>query len=482
MSEQTDRATDLNPKEWLQQSSAAQGVAGWAQAAWRWAVETFSPTDALSSDDKVLKFTDPSRLIGKGRVILLLFVIVVFGWGGFAPLESALTAPGVVVVESHRKAIQHLEGGIVRDILVKDGQHVAAGQVLLRLDRTQAKASLALLEGEADALAAQEARLIAERNGSATITFPDDLLNRRSDPKTAEAIRGESNTFDARQKSLEQEIAILSQRSGENGTIIAGLRKQQTAVEQQMALIQKETDNVEKLYKEGLTPLPRLLALQRQTADLNGQRGQIVEKISQTELSTGENRLQIENVKNQHMNDVLKDLRDVQTRRFDLMDRLHAARDVLNRLTVTAPVTGKIVSLDVHTIGAVVRPGDTLMEIVPENDKLEVEVRVRPQDAEYVHAGMSARVNLSSYETRRLPIVTGTVSLVSADQIVDQRSGQAYFDVRVLVDRTPLKKYPDARLMPGLPVEVSLLTGSRTALEYLMEPITDVLRRGMKEK
>jgi epimerase transport system membrane fusion protein len=200
------------------------------------------------------------------------------------------------------------------------------------------------------------------------------------------------------------------------------------------------------------------------------------------QLSSGENELQAMNVKNQYMSDVVKDLRDVQTKRFDLLDRIHAAQDVLNRLTIRAPVTGKVVGLAVHAKGAVVRPGDTIMEIVPLKDELEVEARVRPEDADSIHIGMDAHVSMSAYQRRRLPTLTGVVRTISADRLTDQRTGQPYFSVLITVDKGPLKGFTDAKLLPGLPVEVALETGERTALSYFTEPITDVFRKGMREK
>ncbi|HVM97797.1 MAG TPA: HlyD family type I secretion periplasmic adaptor subunit, partial [Candidatus Acidoferrales bacterium] len=231
-----------------------------------------------------------------------------------------------------------------------------------------------------------------------------------------------------------------------------------------------------------LSTLPRLLALQRQAADLSGQRSQLTEKMAQTQLSSGENQLQVMNLRNQQLSDVVKDLRDAQAKRFDVLDRIQAARDVLARLSIRAPVSGKIVNLSVHTNGAVVRPGDPIMEIVPQKDTLEVDAHIRPEDADSVYVGMKARVNFSAYQARRLPIILGTVTNISADRQIDQHSGQAYFTVNIAVDRNALKDYPNARLIPGLPVNVALETGARTALDYFVEPITDVFRNGMKEK
>jgi HlyD family type I secretion membrane fusion protein len=367
-------------------------------------------------------------------------------------------------------------------MFVHEGQTVRRGELLMQLDDTQARANLELLMGESDALMAQEARLIAERDGHDTIVFPPALLARSNDPAVAAALRGEQSAFQTRRETLAKQIDILSKRSDENNSIIAGLRSEKASVEKQMGLITRETDGVQQLYKEGLSTLPRLLALQRQAADLSGQRGQIIEKIAQTQLTSGENDLQIMNLENQQLSDVVKDLRDVQTRRFDLLQRIDAARDVLARLTIRAPVSGKIVNLAVYTNGAVVKPGDTIMEIVPQKDALEVEAHARPEDVDSLHVGMPARLNFSSYQQRRLPVISGMVNNISADRIVDPRTGQAYFNVNITVDRGVLKDYPSAKLIPGLPVEVALDTGSRTALDYFVEPVTDVFRKGMREK
>ncbi|HEY4941831.1 MAG TPA: HlyD family type I secretion periplasmic adaptor subunit [Rhizomicrobium sp.] len=461
------------PGFWPFLQKAARSTAYWAR-------ELVYPTPIQEPPE--LEFMSTRGIVGKGRLIILIFVIGFFGWAALAPLGSALMAPGVIVVESHRKSIQHLEGGIVREIHVSDGQLVTAGQLLIRLDDTQARSSIDMLAGEADALAAQEARLTAERDGKDHIDFPDDLTSRSSDPHVADAMRGELSTFNTRRQTLAKEVDILTQRNHQNDSIVSGLRFEGTSIDQQIALINQETDSVQALYTKGLSTLPRLLALQRQAADLGGQRGQITEKIAQTQLSSGENQLQIMNLKNQQLSDVVKDLRDVQTKRFDLLDRLKGAHDVLARLTVTAPVSGRIVELTVHTKGAVIKPGETVMEIVPQKDELQVEAHVRPEDADGVYAGMTARVNLSAYQQRRLPMISGVVTNISADRITDPRTGQAYFTVQLTVDRTPLKDYPDAHIIPGMPVEVAIDTGTRTALDYFVEPISDVFRRGMREK
>ncbi len=285
-----------------------------ANSSWGMRVQKFVfPEEEVVYDDPEKDFLNPKRLIRTGGVVVAVFVFGFLGWAALAPLDSALVAQGVVVVETHRKSIQHLEGGIVRDIFVKEGERVGAGAALVQLDDTESRASLDLVRGEADALAAQEARLEAERDNADHISFPKDLLTRKDDPKVAEALRGEQNTFDTHRATLSKEAAIYNQRIDENKRIVGGLVSQQSAVDQQSELIDQESKSVQQLYDKGLSTLPRLLQLKRQAADLTGQHGQVAEKMAQVNLDSGEDELQIVNLRNQFMNDVVKDLRDVQT-------------------------------------------------------------------------------------------------------------------------------------------------------------------------
>ncbi|HTT96755.1 MAG TPA: HlyD family type I secretion periplasmic adaptor subunit [Rhizomicrobium sp.] len=451
----------------------------------RWVVRARKfvfPEDEQTYSDPRFDYLGPDKIIRTGMIVVGVFFIGILGWGSLAPLDSAIVAQGVVVVETHRKTIQHLEGGIVQSVYVRDGQLVHSGQPLVQLDDTESRASMDLIRGEADALAAQEARLEAERDGADKIAFPTDLLARKSDPKVAEALRGEQNTFDTHRATLAKQQEIFNQRINENHRIVAGLQSQQTSVDQQSQLIGQESDSVQQLYSKGLSTLPRLLQLKREAADLTGQHGQVAEKMAQVNLDSGEDELQIVNLRNQFMNDVVKDLRDVQTKRFEALDRLHAAKDIVARLRMSAPTDGRVVALAVHSRGAVLRPGDTVMEIVPIEDQLDVEARVRPEDADDVHVGMTAKVNLGAYNQRRLPMITGTVKTVSADRLVDAHTNQPYFSVMIGVDRSQLKDYPDVKLIPGMPVDVSLNTGARTAVEYFLEPITGIFRHGMRER
>jgi HlyD family type I secretion membrane fusion protein len=427
-------------------------------------------------------FMNPVSMIRKGLLVILVFVVGSVTWASLAPLESSVNAPGTIIVESHRKTIQHLEGGIVKQLLVTEGQTVAAGEPLLRLEETQAQSNYNLLQDQANALLAQEARLFAERDGASSIAFPPDLLAQRDNPNVAQVLAGEENTFLTRKNTLGKQLAILAQRNDENKRQIAGLQSQQDAVQKQGTLVEQEASGVEDLYKQGLSTLPRVLALRRQGADLTGQSGQISEHIAEIQLSSEENNLQMNNLRNQQLSEVANDLRDVENKKFDVLARLSAAKDVMTRLDLVAPVAGKIVNLSIHTQGAVIKPGDTVMEIVPAEDLLDVEAHVRPDQADTIQPGMNAHISFNAYKQRRLPQITGNVQTVSADRLVDQRTGQPYFNVVVTVDRKELEDYKDVKLMPGLPCDVAIATGTRTMMEYFLSPVLDVIEKGMREK
>ena len=465
--QRSDHPADPGPDK-----TARRGLAHWIDLL-RSGPDSFVP-------DETTAFMDPRGLARGGGVVIALLAAAM-AWATFAPLQSAIVAHGEVVVKSHRKTIQSLQGGTVKQILVSDGQTDAAGQTLMVLDDVLARANVSLLQGQSDSLSAQEARLIAERDGLPSIRFPDDLLARRSDPAVAAAMAGEARAFRARATSTHQQIGIFGQRTEENARTIDGLLAQRHGLQKQIELIKQELQGVEELYQKGYVPISRLLALQRQKADLEGQDGQIAGRIAQVEAGSGENRLQGLSLVDQKLTDVVKELREVQTKRFDTLDRLRAAQDGLSRTTLTAPTSGIVVGLVAHTIGAVVRPGETVMEIVPQNDTLDINVKVRPEDADHISKGMAARVNFSSYRQRRLPMITGTVETISADRLLDEK-GQPYFAVDVSVDPQKVLAYPEAKLIPGLPVEVEVQTGERTALSYLTEPITAAFRHGMREK
>lgn len=403
-------------------------------------------------------------------------------WAATADLASAALAPGRVMVETRRKAVQHLEGGIVAEILVKDGQLVEAGQVLVRMDPTRAAANLALHQTAWRAAKAREARLIAERDGVASIAFPEALLEERDQPEVAALLRGEQTVFDTRRAALEGQIAILRQKIGQLDKRIEGLAAQEKAKRQQMGLIADELGGLRELYSKGYTPRTRILALERGAASLSGDRGEHVADMAQATVAKGETQMQILQLELDHREEAARDLRQTQEEILKLQEQILAARDVLNRLEVRAPQAGRVVGLAVFTERAVIQPGSTLMEIVPGADRLVVQANVSPMDIEHIRPGLQAEVRFPALRQRVTPSVPGTVIQVSADAMVKSERDEPHYEALIMVTEQDAHKLGDAlTLVPGMPAEVIIATGERTALNYIVGPITDVLTHAMRE-
>ncbi len=414
-------------------------------------------------------------------VVIALFFGALGTWAVFAPLESAAIAPGVLSVETNRKTIQHLEGGIVEKILVSEGERVTAGQELLRLDGTQALATLDLLKGRYRALSALEARLVAERNGSEAVAFPDWLLKEEADPKVQEIIKGQVGIFEARRDILSSQAAILKQRILQFGEEITGLRDEIASNNRQLTLIAEEIVDVEKLLEGGLARRPRLLALQRQAASIEGNRSRNQAAIARAKQQIGETELQISELRTNLHNEIVHEQREVQTELFALAERLLAAEDVLRRTTIRARQDGTIVELRVHTTEGVIGPGEPLMDIVPSGESLLVEARVDPADIDVVHPGLSAKVRLTAFSQRDMHPLDGKVLSVSADRLTEDRTGEAYYLARIVLNEEAGEQLGDGELYPGMQAEVMIVTGSRTALEYLLRPLAASFRRAFKE-
>lgn len=414
------------------------------------------------------------------------FLVVFFGgfgtWAALAPLDSAAVAQGVVTVDSYKKTVQHLEGGIIAEILVKEGSIVEAGQVLLRLDETRSAAALGVVEGQYQAAKAQEARLIAERDGLTEIPFPDDLVAAASDPAVAEILGGQQGLFEARRTALEGQVAVLMKQIDQLNEEIGGLRAQQKAKGRQMALVLEEYTAVKELYDKGYERKPRVLALQRAAALLEGERGEYTAEIARAEQKIGESEIRIINLRDNLQSEVASELREVQTRAAELRDRTTMQRDVLDRVDIVAPQAGTVVGLKFFTPGGVIAPGAPILDIVPTTDKLIVEAQVRTEDIDVVHPGLFAQVRLSAYRQRTTPYVDGRVIQVSADRFVDQRTGFPYYQARVEINADTLHRLRGVTLYPGMPVEVMIMTGKRVALEYLLNPITTSINRAFREQ
>lgn len=436
--------------------------AGWAR---------LMPQDAIGA----------APAIGAGLLVVLLFFGGFMGWAALAPLGSAAVASGLLSVDSNRKTVQHLEGGIVGEILVRDGMKVTAGQVLIRLDETQSRASFDLLNGRKMAALALEARLLAERDGKTEITFPQELLARAEEPNNVEILAGQGNIFRARRQSFDGQVAVLEQQISQFEEEIQGLKLEISAQEQQLKLIEEEISDLTGLLEKGFARKPRLLALKREFSEIGGRRGKNISQIARIRQSIGETRLRITDLKTSMINEVVQQHRDVQSELFDLSERLSAARDVLARSEILAPIDGTVVGLKVHTSGGVIVPREPLMDIVPSGDRLVVEARVNPSDIDVVKAGLEARVTLTAFSQRSVIPLEGRVISVSADRLTDERSGEPYYLARVELLGDISKSLQGASLYPGMQAEVMIQTGARTALDYFFKPITQSFNRAFRE-
>ncbi|MBT7951828.1 MAG: HlyD family type I secretion periplasmic adaptor subunit [Gammaproteobacteria bacterium] len=414
-----------------------------------------------------------------GIFIIILFFGMFGVWATIVPLESAAIAPGVVSVDSKRKTIQHLEGGIIGAILIQEGDEVEAGETLIHLDETQARANLDLLKSRFLNARALEARLLAERDNKENIDYPDELIEQQQNEDVAQVIEGQVNIFNARRQALLGQIAITEQQIKQLKEEIQGLNGLTQAQDEQLKLSKDEISSNKKLFEKRLAGKARLRKLQRERAEVNGERSQNLAAIARGRQKIDEARLQITELKTKALNEVVRQLGKVQSNLFDLIEKVRAAQDVLTRTVISAPLDGTIVNLQVHTVGGVIAPGQDLMDIVPLGARLIVEARVAPDDIDVVRAGLKAQVRLTAFNQRRILPIDGQVITVSADRFTDERSGAGYFLARVeLVGEID----EEIELYPGMQAAVMIVTGSRTTLDYLIRPITQSFNRAFREK
>lgn len=416
----------------------------------------------------------------------LLVILVMFGglgtWAATAPLDSAVIAPGTVIVESNRKDIQHLEGGIVHEILVDEGDIVKAGDVLLRLDATKASANASLFRKNLNEVLALEARLYAEQMEADSIDFPEELERHADDPDVRELMKNQREQFLERRRSLDGQIAILNQRIQQFRQEIAGLKAQHDSQLRQLEIYKDELVGLRELFEKGYYPRTRILAMEREVAALEGNVGLTVSDMARAEKGIGETELQIIQTRQKFREEVVARLRETRNEMGQIREKLVVAEDTLSRIDIRAPLAGSVQNIQVHTEGGVVRPGDTLMEIVPLDDRLVIEGQVSPTDIDAVHVGLEAEVRLSALSMRSTPIILGTVTTVSSDRIVDEQKNTAYFRIQVVVPDEELSKLGDQTLTAGMPADVVVKIGERTMLDYIVKPMTDYFAKAFTEQ
>jgi HlyD family secretion protein len=417
-----------------------------------------------------------------GLWVLLTVGLLAGGWVALMPLAGAVVVPGNLVVQSNVKTIQHPTGGVVAEIAVHNGMRVSVGDLLVRLDATQAQASLQMVSKQLDELRARIARLVAERDGQPRPEVPAEMSARAAESNVATLLASEASLFKARANARESQRDLLQSRVSQLGEEIAGLDAQVGSKGKQLELISGELSGVQDLYDKRLVPLTRLTTLQRESARIEGERGQLVSAIAETKSKIGEAQLQIVRLDQDFRTEVVKELGETQGKEAELVERGVAARDLLDRIEIRAPTSGVIHQLAAHTIGGVIRAGDAIMEVVPDSDELQIEARLQPNDIDQVRSGQKAFVRFSAFNQRVTPQLTGIVSYVSPDTSHDQQTQAPYFTVRVTLPEDERRRLAGLQLVSGMPAEVFMQTGSRTMMSYLLKPITDQLQRAFVER
>jgi len=429
---------------------------------------------------------EPRRAIRKlnliGGVIILVLVGGIGGWAATAQLHGAVIASGTVVVETNVKKVQHPTGGIVGQLLVKDGQPVQENEIVMRLDDTVTRATLGAVRSQLDELLARETRLLAERDEADELKFPEQLTSRKKEPTVAAAMAGEERLFESRKTARKGQKAQLGERISQINEEIRGLGAQHQAKESEIKFIAEELAGVAKLYKDNLVTIVRYNQLQRDSAKLHGERGQFVAEMAKARGKISEINLQIIQLDQDFRTEVLKELREAQGKIAELKERVIAAEDQLKRVDIRAPQSGVVHQLAVHTVGGVISNGETLMLVVPKADALIIEAKVATQDIDQVSPGANAVVRIMAGNQRTTPEVNGVVTHVSADQSKDEKTNQIYYTVRVALSEQEVRRLGDLKLIPGMPTEVFIQTGERTPLQYLLKPLREQISRTFRER
>ncbi len=426
----------------------------------------------LLTDDK------PIRYIG---LIVLLSTLGIFGlWAFIAPIDGAALAPGFVTVKSHKKTVQHLDGGIVSQLLVKDGDIVKAGDLLLTLDGTENKAQLEISRGQFFTLLAQVARLEAERDGKTKLTYPD-IFKGVTDPRALESKRTEEQIFTARKNAHEGEMAVLKQRIGQLNSRVDGLKGQQTSKQDLLTSYREELRDLKELLAEGFVDKQRLRDIERQHSLNSGEISALTAEIASSQIQIGETKLEILQLEKKFQEEVAGKLSEAQAELYDVNQRMLAIRDKVVRIDIKAPVAGRVMGLAVHTLGGVILPGHPILEIVPQQEELVIEAQVTPLDIDRVNIGLVAEVRFSAFKQAITPVIEGKLINLSADRLIEEKTGTPYYLAQIELTPDSYQKMQHLELLPGMPVEVLIKTGERTVFEYLTKPISNAFARAFIE-
>jgi epimerase transport system membrane fusion protein len=419
------------------------------------------------------------RLTGYGIVLAIFGGLG--GWSALAPIDSAAVAAGTVTVQNYRKTVQHLEGGIVRALNVREGQQVAEGDVLIELEGTQFQAEMDVLRVQQLALQSEEARLLAERDNLPAVMYPDIEGLPSVDPRVVEIRQGQDTLFAARRKAYAGEASVLEQSVTQLRAQIDGLLSVVRSKGELLDSYSSEINDLKSLLTDGLTDRQRLRELERNSVQLQGDVAELNASVAEAEAKINEAELRKLQIEREFQTDVASALGEVQARLADIRERAAGAADRVDRTLIRAPVSGRVLQLSVHTVGGVIAPGHRILDVVPNLETLIVEAHVSPLDIDRVESGLPARLRFSGFKRSLVPEVLGTVSNISADRLYDEATGQSYYLAQVVLDPGEVERLRGVELKPGMPVEAMINTGSRTLLGYLWEPVTDSMTKAFRE-
>ena len=420
------------------------------------------------------------RYLLLGFTSMLMLAGLILGWGAWTEISGAVIAPGKLVADSNVKKVQHPTGGVVGDLRVKDGDRVKKGDIVVRLDETQVRASFAIVTKALDEMEARQARLEAERDGADKVTFAHDLLGRRNEPDVAQATTSEQRLFELRRSAREGQKAQLLEQIDQLRQQIVGNDEQVAAKTTEIDWNQQELDGIRKLWKQNLVPFNRVTTLERDFARLHGERGALNASIAQVKGRIAEIQLKILQIDEDLRTEVGKELAEIRGKRSELTERRVAAEDQLKRIDLVAPQDGTIFQRAVHTVGGVIQAGEVLMLVVPDADELIIEAKVAPQDVDQIHVGQPAVVQFAAFNRRTTPELNGEVIGIGADITQDDKRNEAYYAVRIRISDKELARLEGLQPMAGMPVEVFIKTSPRTVVSYLTKPLREQIDRAFR--
>ncbi len=415
-----------------------------------------------------------------GCVVIALLFGGLGTWAAYANITGAVIAPGIVSVESKVKTVQHLTGGIVARIYVSDGDRVNAGDLLIRLDETVIRANLAVTTGELNEYRAQKARLKAERDANTTLTFDSDLISQTGNGSLMRILRGQQSLFAVRRTRRQGEERLFRQQMEQFSQEILGIKAQLASKMSQIKLIEEEIADVAPLFKKGLTAKSRLLALKREKARFDGEIGKHMSDIARTKGRIREVDMKILKSGIDFHEEVLTQLRSVQLKIVELQERRITLVDQLRQTEIRAPISGQILNLTVFTLGGIVSPASTILQIVPDQDRLIIEARVTTSDVDQIYLDQPAMIQLTAFDSRSTPQLSAKVIKISADRIIDKATGVDYYTVNLALDVDQTDLLGTKTLITGMPAQVFISTGDRTVLNILLKPLSDQLTRSLR--